>query len=272
MRFVLFGYLVLKLWETSYNERMNATTVLILPIVALTGWLTGVLVNYLSDILPIKRGLGKPICVACHDPVSATIYLFWPRRCPECGTRRPWRSWAVEAFYIVAALWMWFAPPVRFGFWPGLLLLAFLGVVFVIDLEHRLILHMVSIFGAILGLALGTYMHGFIATLLGGAAGFAIMYGLYWFGDVFARWLARRRGETLTEVALGFGDVNLAGVMGLLLGWPGVVAGLLLTIIIGGVIGLLYVLVMAVLRRYEHFMAIPYGPFLVISIVVLLFR
>jgi leader peptidase (prepilin peptidase)/N-methyltransferase len=248
----------------------NVNVLMLLP-VALLGWLTGALVNYLSDILPIKRSLGKPICVACHEPMPLANYLLWPRRCPACGTRRHWRTWAVEAFYVAAALWMWLTPPERFGFWAGLLLLAFLGVVFVIDMEHRLILHMVSIFGAVLGVVLGTYMHTLTPTLIGGAAGFGIMYGLYWFGDVFARFLARRRGEELTEVALGFGDVNLAGIMGLLMGWPGVVAGLLTTIIIGGVVSLIYMLLMVVLRRYEHFMAIPYGPFLVISIVVLLF-
>jgi len=108
-------------------------------------------------------------------------------------------------------------------------------------------------------------------TLLGGAVGFGVMYGLYWFGDVFARWLARRRGELLTEVALGFGDVNLAGVLGLLLGWPGIVAGLLLAIIIGGVVSILYVILMVILRRYHTFMAIPYGPFMVISAILLLY-
>ena len=250
---------------------MDALDALTWVAVALLGWLTGGLVNYLADILPIKRRLGKPICVACHETIPTVNYLLWPRRCPACGSRRAWRTWAVEAFYVAAALWMWSTPPERFGFWAGLLLLAFLGVVFVIDMEHRLILHTVSIFGALLGLALGTYMHGLVPTLIGGAAGFGIMYGLYWFGDVFARFLARRRGEELTEVALGFGDVNLAGITGLLMGWPGIIAGLLLAIIIGGVVSLVYMLLMAVLRRYEHFMAIPYGPFLVISIVVLLF-
>ena len=108
-------------------------------------------------------------------------------------------------------------------------------------------------------------------TLLGGAAGYGIMLGLYWFGDVFARWLARRRGEELTEVALGYGDVNLAGILGLLLGWPGIVGGLLLAIIIGGVVSMVYLLLMVILRRYHSFMAIPYGPFMVISAVLLLY-
>ena len=249
---------------------MNVDNLLLIPI-AVLGWLMGVLVNYFGDILPIKRRLGKPICIACHDPMPGINYWLWPRRCPECWTRRPWRTWAVELFYLAASLWLWQNPPERFGFWAGLLLLAFLGVVFVIDMEHRLILHMVSIFGAVLGLILGIYMRGLWVTLLGGAAGFGIMFGLYWFGEKFAGWLARRRGETLTEVALGFGDVNLAGVLGLLLGWPGIVAGLLLTIVIGGVVSILYLILMVILRRYHTFMAIPYGPFMVISAILLLY-
>ncbi len=247
------------------------TDILILIAIALVGWLVGVLVNYISDILPIKRRLMAPICVACHDPMPIVNYVIWPRRCPECWSRRPWRTWAVEAFYIAASLWFWLNPPYLLSFWPGLLLLAFLGVVFVIDMEHRLIMHPVSIFGAVLGLILGIYMRGIWMTLLGGAVGYGVMYGLYWFGDVFARWLARRRGEVLTEVALGFGDVNLAGVLGLLLGWPGIVAGLLLAIIIGGVVSILYMILMIVLRRYHTFMAIPYGPFMVISAILLLY-
>jgi len=247
------------------------TDILILIAIALVGWLVGVLVYYISDILPIKRRLGAPICVACHDPMPITNYIFWPRRCPECWSRRPWRTWVVEAFYVAASLWFWLNPPSLLSFWPGLLLLAFLGIVFVIDMEHRLIMHPVSIIGAGLGLILGIYMRGIWMTLLGGAVGFGVMYGLYWFGDVFARWLARRRGEVLTEVALGFGDVNLAGVLGLLLGWPGIVAGLLLAIIIGGVVSILYLISMVILRRYHTFMAIPYGPFMVISAILLLY-
>ena len=244
---------------------------MILISIGVLGWFVGILVNYLSDILPIKRRLGEPICVACHDTMAFTNYFFGPRRCPECWSYRPWRTWVVEIFYIAASLFFWLNPPYRLGFWPGLLLLGFFGVVFVIDMEHRLILHPVSIFGALLGLILGITMRGVWMTLLGGVVGYGVMYGLYWFGDVFARWLARRRGQVLTEVALGFGDVNLAGVLGLLLGFPGIVAGLLLAIMIGGVISILYLILMVILRRYHAFMAIPYGPFMVISAILLLY-
>ena len=247
------------------------TNILILISISVLGWLVGILVNYLSDILPIKRRLEAPICVSCHDPMAFTNYIFWPRRCPECWSHRPWRTWVVEIFYIAASLFFWLNPPSLLGFWPGLILLGFFGVVFVIDIEHRLILHPVSIFGALLGLILGITMRGVWITMLGGVIGYGVMYALYWFGDIFARWLARRRGQVLTEVALGFGDVNLAGILGLLLGFPGIVAGLLLAIMIGGVISIIYLILMVILRRFHAFMAIPYGPFMVISAILLLY-
>jgi len=94
---------------------------IMIPIgLVILGWLMGCLVNYLSDILPIKRSFGAPICVACHDPMPIANYFFWPRRCPECWSRRPWRTWVVEGLTIVAALWFWFYPPRLLSFWPGL--------------------------------------------------------------------------------------------------------------------------------------------------------
>ncbi|MBC8497079.1 MAG: prepilin peptidase, partial [Chloroflexi bacterium] len=134
-----------------------------------------------------------------------------------------------------------------------------------------LILHPVSWAGALLGLGVGIWMHGLAPTLIGGAAGFGLMLALHSFGNLFARGMARLRGEPIDEVALGFGDVNLSGVLGLLLGWPGIVGGLLLAILLGGVVSLFYLLIMLIRRRYQVFTAIPYGPFLVASAILLLY-
>jgi leader peptidase (prepilin peptidase)/N-methyltransferase len=238
---------------------------------ALMGWLGGMFVNYLSDVLPASRRLGSPVCVFCFETQPVWNYLLWPKRCPECQHRRPWRVWVVEALFLVISVWLWQSPPERMGYILGFVLFLYFGVVVVIDMEHRLILHPVSIAGGILCFGTGWLLHGLPATLIGGLAGFVIMLGLHYFGDLFARWLARRRGEILTEVALGFGDVNLSGVMGFLLGWPGIIAGLLLAILLGGLISLIYILFMLVTRRYRTFLAIPYGPFLVAGGVILIF-
>jgi leader peptidase (prepilin peptidase)/N-methyltransferase len=73
------------------------------------------------------------------------------------------------------------------------------------------------------------------------------------------------------EVALGFGDVNFAGILGLLLGWPGISAGLLFTVLAGGLISLLIILGMLITKKYKAFTAIPYAPFLILSAFYLLY-
>lgn len=239
--------------------------------IGVLGWLGGMLVNYLADLLPNLRRLKMPVCIYCFETQPLANYLLWPRTCRECRKRRPWRVWVVELAYILISVWLWQMPHPELGYGPSLILMLFFGVVVVVDIEHRLILHPVSIAGALLCLGAGWWLHGLWLTVLGGAAGFITMYILYILGDQFARWLAKRRGETLNEVALGYGDVNLSGVLGLLLGWPGVVGGLILAVLLGGLVSLVYLIGMLLTRRYRSFAAIPYGPFLVASGVLLVF-
>jgi leader peptidase (prepilin peptidase)/N-methyltransferase len=75
----------------------------------------------------------------------------------------------------------------------------------------------------------------------------------------------------LDDVALGFGDVNLSGILGLMLGWPLILTGLVLAIFVGGLVSLIYLLIMMILRRYQLFTALPYGPFLITGAFVMLF-
>lgn len=235
------------------------------------GWISGIGVNYLADVLPYKRTFVRPFCLACGEVQSWWISLVWPRRCSDCEARRSLRVWIVEIVFVGFSLWLWTAPPEGLGYWLGLILLLYFGVVVVIDVEHRLILHPVSLVGALLGLGIGIWMHDVRSTLIGGAAGFGIMLALHGFGHLFGRLMARLRGASIDEVALGFGDVNLAGVLGLLLSWPGIVGGLLLAILLGGVVSLFYMLIMFIRRRYRALTAIPYGPFLVASAILLLY-
>jgi leader peptidase (prepilin peptidase)/N-methyltransferase len=231
----------------------------------------GFLVNYLSDVLPFYRRLVKPVCLVCKKPQPVLGYLVWPRRCPQCGAKRPWRTWLVEIISVGFSIWLWYDPPDRIGYIIGMLVFVYFAVITVIDLEHRLILHPLSIVGGVLGLGLGVWLHGLVDTLIGGAAGFGIMLLFYFLGGVFARGVARLRGQGLDEVALGFGDVNLSGVIGLILGWPGILLGLLLAILLGGLFSLLYIAIMLLAKRYRSFSAIPYGPFLVASALALIF-
>ena len=235
------------------------------------GWVIGVVVNYVSDVLPLRRRLVRPFCVACDKPQGWVNYAVWPRRCPKCGQRRLWRVWVVEVVYIFLAIWLWEVPVEKLGFIGGILLLAYFGVVVIIDIEYRLIMHPVSLFGAILALIIGVYLHGWVDSLLGGLTGFGSMWLLYKLGELIMRLVSRLRGLSVGDVALGFGDVNLSGVLGLLLGWPAILVGLLLAVLLAGIVSLVYLVIMLILRRYRLFTALPYGPFLIAGAGLLIF-
>jgi leader peptidase (prepilin peptidase)/N-methyltransferase len=235
------------------------------------GWLLGVLVNYLADELPLRRRLTRPFCIVCDTDQSWLNYLVWPRQCPACNQRRSFRVWIVEVFFIAASVFISFSPPAKVGYWLGIVILAYFGIVVLIDLEYRLIMHPVSIFGAVLGLLVGTLRVGLLRSMIGGVVGFGIMWLIYLLGVLIIKLVNRRRGPAVNDVAFGFGDVNLSGVLGLMLGWPLILVGLVVAVLIGGLVSLIYILVMLVTRKYHAFAALPYGPFLVIGAVILIY-
>lgn len=216
----------------------------------LAGLSFGVLVNYLADVLPATRRLVKPD----WWPVSGAAiakYLSRPRVI------------FVFAFCFVAALLLAQYPPPEFSAPVLGVVLAYFLTVAVIDVEHRVVMHPVSIAGAVLMAAIGMLRgHTLVGTLLGGAAGFGFMLAVYYLGDWIGRLMARARREAWKETALGFGDVNLAGVIGLLMGWPGVIAALFFGMLAAGVFSAGYLLVTMVSGKYKAFSSIPYAPFL----------
>ena len=234
------------------------------------GWAAGAAVNYLADVLPATRTLTGLECPRCGARVTWKEVIL-PRNCPQCGRQPGVRTWVVQLAGPVLSALIWFFPPPTMGYWGGLIWLTYFGLVAVIDLEHKLILHPVSLVGVVLGVISGTLYHGIISTLLGGGAGFGIMFLLYLLGGVFLKLIGRMRGEEVDDIALGFGDVNLAGILGLVLGWPGITAGLILGILIGGVGSALYLLYRVFTGGYRAYEALPYGPFLILSAVYLFY-
>ena len=247
---------------------MNPISLLI-PIIL--GLVAGYFVNYLSDVLPVTRRFSLPTCPNCGKALAWKDYMLL-QACSSCGHKRKPRTYYVLFILVVATIYIWVKPLGKINFFLAYLLLTYFGVVFVIDLEHRLIMHPVSIAGAVLGLVVGFFAHGLVATLLGGAFGFGSMLLLYFLGEAFTRYMSKRRGEPIDEVALGYGDVNLCGITGLLLGWPVILAGILFTIFAGGIGSLLVIAYMLIRKRYNAFTPIPYAPFLIFSVLFYLFR
>lgn len=93
-----------------------------------------------------------------------------------------------------------------------------------------------------------------VDALVRAALGFVVAYGTF-----YLLWLVHPRG-------LGFGDVRLAGLLGLLLGllgWGELLVGLYAGFLLGGVVGGLLTLVKVLGRR-----AFPFGPFMVAGALV----
>ena len=228
------------------------------------------IVNYLSDVLPRYRKITSPVCSDCQSNLDWGFYITCSS-CGSCGSGPSKRHWIVLFTLPVLSVLLRTFPPLVLGNGWETLWLVYFSLIVVIDLEHRLILHPVSLVGAVLGLVVGIRAHGIWETLLGGAAGFGIMLLFYFLGELFIRFLSKRRGEEIQEVALGFGDVNLAGVIGLILGWPGIVGGIFLAVFLGGLVSGGFLLIQLARKEYQAYQALPYGPFLVISVFLLLY-
>jgi leader peptidase (prepilin peptidase)/N-methyltransferase len=81
----------------------------------------------------------------------------------------------------------------------------------------------------------------------------------------------RRSQAGFNDEALGFGDVILGGILGLLLGWPAIIAGLFFAILLAGGVSIIYLILTLVTRKYKAFTFIPYGPFMIAGASVLIF-
>ena len=260
---------------------MDAT--LFIPIVL--GWAAGLFVNYASDVLPDTRRFSQPTCPHCQNHFSWADYLTF-RACRSCGANRDLRTWVVQILTVASFVYFWLVPSEAIGLPLSLIVLVYFAIITVIDLEHRLILHPTSLFGAALGLIVGTVIHGRADglllgignSLLGGLVGFGIMFLLYQLGTLVARFRARKMqaaGQTDDEEeALGGGDVYLAGVLGLMLGLPYIVYALVYGVLLGGLVSVLFIAALVVRRRYssEALMTfIPYGPYFIIGAFYMLF-
>jgi len=244
------------------------------------GWFVGVIINLLSDSLPsMHRVPYMPQCPACTAPRSLVAwsgilaYISRSWYCPYCRTPRLWRALWVELAAILGSIAIWHWSISSFSFAAAVIIGGIYLLIVVIDLEHRLILHVVTFpsMGIIFILSALDPRMGWKRALVGAALGFIVFLLLYLLGGLFAKWVSARRDEPLDEVPFGFGDVTLATLIGITVGFPGVIEALLRGMIYGGIFSILFILYMVVRKRYSAFIPIPYGPFLVMGAMVVYF-
>ncbi|MBT3239799.1 MAG: hypothetical protein HON98_08230 [Chloroflexi bacterium] len=239
-------------------------------LIGLLGFITGIFINFVIEFLYAKRNFipGDELAVKTNKGI---LVYFFPWKFPEIALPKKIRIIAIDILFIIISLWLWVSPPTKVEFFWGFPLLIYFSIIIVIDMEYKLIFNQMSIVGAILGITLGVYLHGFTQTLFGGLFGYGIMFIMYKLGEIYIKRLAISRGEEVEEVALGFGDVNLGGILGLILGWPGIMIGLFFGVFLGGIFSLGIIIFKKITGRYSALEAIPYAPFLIIGTIVLIY-
>lgn len=236
----------------------------------LFGIVGSTLINYLADVLPTQRKLGAARCAHCERNRLFDDYVLL-KQCRLCTEKPPRRHLILLIVMPCLMVLLAFFNDQGINIWLSALLIHYFALIVVIDIEHKLILHMTTIFGLLLTGLAGILRNGFWITFFGALAGFAIMFIFYLLGILFIKHLNKKREEPIDEVALGFGDVTISTVLGALLGWPAIIGGIFVGIFLGGIISALVLIIGFLNKEQKALYALPYGPFLVISSVLLLY-
>jgi leader peptidase (prepilin peptidase)/N-methyltransferase len=233
-----------------------------LPLIALGGLVFGSFFNVVAYRLPRSESLSHPgsRCPHCaaairpYDNVPVLGWLLLHGRCRDCRAPISARYPLVEAATAALAVAIVLTHHSVRGVALGLVLLAVLVPVALIDLDHRIIPNRILAPAAVaaLGIGLLTSPARVPEQLIAGAAagGFLLVFAL-----VYPR-------------GMGMGDVKLAAVLGLFLGRfvaVALIAGLLAGVLIGAAV------MASVGVERGRKTAVPFGPFLALGAVVALF-
>jgi len=196
-------------------------------------------------------------CANCHEPISLRYILietlggglflaaflhFAPYKFVDAS------GWYPFAF--VFAYWIW---------------LALMIVGSMIDFDHKLLPDFVTVGGMILGVVfngVGSLAWRSWEGLLFSLGGLAFGFGLLWLVRFFG-------SKAFGREAMGMGDVFLMGAVGALFGPIAVLFTLIVSSLLGSVVGLSMVALSK--ARIGKFVEIPYGPYICMSCLLWMF-
>ncbi|WP_369824066.1 A24 family peptidase [Frondihabitans sp. PAMC 28766] len=207
--------------------------------------------------------------IRAYDNVPVLSWFVLRGKCRDCKTpissRYPIVEAATGAFFLIVAIRFWPTTGLTYDAvhivsrlleLVAFLYLAAISVALgIIDTEHhrlpnRIVVPSYAVAVSLLGASslLTGDIAGFVRTLIGGAALF-----VFYFGIAFAY-----------PKGMGFGDVKLAGVLGLylaFLGWGPLLVGAFAAFLVGGV----FAIVLIALRRVGRKGGIPFGPWMLVG-------
>jgi leader peptidase (prepilin peptidase)/N-methyltransferase len=240
----------------------------------LLGLVVGSFLNVCIDRLPAKQSIISPPshCPACdkklavRDLIPLFSYLFLKGRCRYCKGRIPVRIPIVETATGTGFVALLYFYGIGAELAVTLFYFCLFLIIFVIDLEHHLILNKIVYPAAVTALIISIFLpqmtispslaiaghffdlgwaSGIVSCLLGGLVGFVIFLLL----------------SIITRGGMGEGDVKMVGLIGLIVGYPLVFVPILLAIVLGGIVALLLILFKLKSRKQS----IAFGPFLAIG-------
>ena len=236
------------------------------PVVAVLAGLFGLVVGSFLNVcihrLPLKLSLVHPPsrCGACGAPVQwrdnipVVSWLLLRGRCRACGARisviYPIVELTTAIVFVLAYL--------QYGLTPllgiRLLFACAMIVLFMIDLQHRLLPNLVTLPGIVVGFVASFFwapgwFDSAIGVLVGGGVLFAIAEAYY---------------RIRHEEGMGMGDVKMLAMIGAFLGWKLAIVTLVVASFAGSIIG---VGVLAI-RKESMKYALPFGTFLAIGALV----
>jgi len=220
---------------------------------------------------------GRSLCPLCghllawYDLIPVLSFLILKGKCRYCGKKISWQYPLVEIATGILFLLPLLSSPsfggggIRWG-WEYLfysLIASFLIIIFVYDLKHYIIPDKI-IYPAI---AI-TFLYQFFGHW---DLGFhwSLVIGIWDF--IWAAVLASGFFLAIVLIshgrAMGMGDVKLAFLMGLLLGWPNILVALFSAFFIGAIIGIGLIVAGKKTLKSE----VPFGPFLVVGTFIAMF-
>ena len=231
---------------------------------ALLGTAVGSFLNVVADRLPAGRSIVGPAsgCDACHkrlaavDMIPVFSYLWLRGRCRYCHSQLPRRILRVELGTGALFAYLYW----QLGFNADLAIAAIYGSFFIaimmIDLEQGLILNKMVFPAMLVALGLSLFLSDLdtVPTIASAAGGGGLGLGLFLIIAIVSRG------------GMGWGDVKLAGLIGLVAGFPLVLVAVMLAIIAGG----LAAIALLTLKLRERKQTLPFGVFLAIGAVITL--
>jgi leader peptidase (prepilin peptidase)/N-methyltransferase len=233
-----------------------------IAILAVLGLAVGSFLNVCVHRLPRGQSLNSPPsrCPQCDyrlrwfDNIPVVSYAMLVGRCRKCGARISIRYPIVELvtmilFVLHGAVFGW--TPLLI---PRLVFACAMVVLFAIDLEHQLLPNAITLPGIVVGLIASSVLSpGIVDALIGVLIGGGVLWLI---GEAYFRYSGHE--------GMGGGDVKMLAMIGAFLGWKLVLVTLVLSSVLGSIIGLIVIAA----RRGGMKYALPYGTFLALGALV----